>query len=106
MFTWIDAKRELARRGQSTKYFCKKFFDVYAACNRQAQKNQENGVDAFYTDENGVLKNGAYNPVFDTSKCIFRIYVTIRHFFDRYQIIIHSELKWTSEQTISKTAYL
>ena len=66
MFTWIDAKRELARRGQSTKYFCKKFFDVYAACNRQAQENQENGVDAFYTDENGVLKNGAYNPVFDS----------------------------------------
>ena len=66
MFTWIDAKRELVKRGQNTRYFCKKFFDIYTACYKQATENQEKGVDAFYTDENGVLKNGAYNPIFET----------------------------------------
>lgn len=66
MFTWIDAKKELARRSANTKYFNKKFFDIYADCYKKAQENDENGIDTFYTDENGILKNAAYNPVFET----------------------------------------
>ena len=64
LLSWY--KYNLIESGNTTKYFNREFLAKYLTAYKTAIEAAEKGIDLYYTDENGILKNSAYNEVFKT----------------------------------------